>query len=117
MSRAVEKAASRFAETLCRSPRKHTEMSRKRFVMPTRRFVAAGFVFAAVVALSACASTRPESELLRDLDSPSAGVVCDALQALEKQYPGSAAARPKIVAKLDDSREEVRRKAARVLGS
>lgn len=85
--------------------------------MPTRRFVAAGLVVAAVVALCACASTRPESELLRNLDSPSAGVVCDALQALEKQYPGSAAARPKIVAKLDDSREEVRRKAARVLGS
>ena len=86
--------------------------------MQIRRFAIHGFLFAAVVTFfAACSSTRPESELLRDLDSPHAGVVCDALQALEKQYPGSAAARPKIVAKLDDPRVEVRRKAARVLGA
>ncbi len=86
--------------------------------MQIHRLLLGGFRFAAIVVLFAsCASTRPESELLRDLDSPSAGVVCDALQALEKQYPGSPTARPKIVARLDDSREEVRRKAARVLGA
>ena len=86
--------------------------------MKIRRFAVEGLVFSAVVAvLASCASTRPESELLRDLNSPSANVVCDALQGLEKRYPDSDAARTQIIARLDDPREEVRRKAARVLGA
>jgi HEAT repeat protein len=87
--------------------------------MKIRRYISEGLILSAWLAtLIACASTRrPESELLRDLDSTSPSVVCDALQALEKEYPNSATARPAIVAKLDDPRERVRRKAARVLGA
>lgn len=75
------------------------------------------FLSGLVALFVSCASSRPESELLRKLNSSSTNAVCDALQSLEKQYPNSAAAREQIIAKLDDPREEVRRKAARVLGS
>ena len=86
--------------------------------MKIRSLSVAGAILPALAVLSiSCASSRSESEFLRDLNSSSTNTVCDALQGLEKRYPDSAAARERIVAKLDDPREEVRRKAARVLGA
>ena len=63
------------------------------------------------------AAKHSEAELLAKLGSPNANEVRDALLALEKEYPTSMEARPRIIALLKDSRAEVRRKAARVLGA
>lgn len=74
---------------------------------------------AAIVSLLSCTTTgaRSESELLADLNSSSENTVSDALRALERHYPNSAAAQQGMVAKLDDSREIIRRRAARALGA
>jgi HEAT repeat protein len=70
-----------------------------------------------LVAAAVPAATKPESELLRDLNSANETTVCDALLGLEKGYPSSVEARTKIVALLSDPRIRVHRKAARVLGA
>ena len=74
---------------------------------------------ASAALILSCASTanRTESEFLNDLNSPSENTVCDALRGLERNYPNSPAARAGMIARLDDSREIVRRRAARALGA
>lgn len=62
------------------------------------------------------AKGKTEDQLIADLDSPKASVVTGALQKLEKEYPTSTKAFPKMKTLLTDSRPDVRRKAARVLG-
>ncbi len=62
------------------------------------------------------AKGKTEEQWIADLDSPKASVVTAALQKLEKEYPTSTKGVPRIKALLTDSRPEVRRKAARVLG-
>ena len=62
------------------------------------------------------AAPSSEDSLIKDLDSPKDSVVTSALLKLEKQYPTSTKAFPKMKELLTDSRAPVRRKAARVLG-
>ena len=62
------------------------------------------------------AAEKTEDQLIADLNSPKEGVVTDALLKLEKNYPTSTKAPPKMKALLTDARPTVRRKAARVLG-
>jgi HEAT repeat protein len=69
------------------------------------------------VALPAFAKDKTEDELIADLSASKASVVTSALQNLEKHFPTSTNAFPKIKGLLTDSRAEVRVKAARVLGS
>lgn len=69
-----------------------------------------------VLATSASAKDKSETELIADLSSPKPGVVTDALQQIEKKYPTSAPAIAKTKQLLTDNRPAVRRKAARVLG-
>lgn len=72
----------------------------------------------ALVALAAPlrAAAASEDKLIADLDSSIPTTVTAALQKLEKEYPTSTKAFPKIKQLLSDKREKVRRKAARVLG-
>lgn len=60
---------------------------------------------------------KSEDELIADLASPKDGVVADALQKLEKDYPNSPKSVPEIKKLLGDPRPKVARKAARVLGA
>jgi len=64
----------------------------------------------------ATAAAPTEENLIKDLESPKASVVTKALQNLERNYPTSTKAVPAIRKLLADSRLEVKRKAARVLG-
>ena len=57
-----------------------------------------------------------EFQLINDLNSWNEDVVTSALQKLEKEYPKSTNAFPKMRTLLTDKRAPVRRKAARVLG-
>lgn len=57
-----------------------------------------------------------EEKLIADLASPKEGVVLDALQKLEKQFPTTTTALPTMKKLLVDPRVKVHRKAARVLG-
>ena len=59
---------------------------------------------------------KTEEELIQDLSDPKDAVVKSAMLAIEKRFPHSPKATPLIKAALKDSRPEVRRKAARVLG-
>jgi HEAT repeat protein len=70
----------------------------------------------AVLALTFPAQAKTEEQLIADLSSPKEDVVVETLLALEKQYPTSTKAFPTIKKLLTDSRQKVRRKAARVLG-
>jgi HEAT repeat protein len=72
--------------------------------------------FFAVASPLAAKETRSEDQLIADLESPKEKVVNEALLRLEKDYPTSTKAIPKMKALLTDNRESVRRKAARVLG-
>ena len=63
------------------------------------------------------AAEKSEDQLIADLDSPKPKVVNDALLKLEKQYPTSTKAFPKMKKLLSDERSEVRRKAGRVFGA
>jgi HEAT repeat protein len=74
-------------------------------------------IFVLILALPVFAGTRPEDELLNDLNSPKARVVVKALQDLEKGYPTDTNAQAKIKLLLTDDRPTVKRKAARVLGA
>lgn len=80
-----------------------------------KHLLAGLFIFA--VALPLFAAEKAESDLLTDLGSPKPKVVIKALQNLEKGYPTDTNAQVKIKALLTDSRPEVKRKAARVLGA
>jgi HEAT repeat protein len=80
----------------------------------TTPLVFVAFLLAAGPALG---SAKSEDEWIAQLGSPDEGKVTSALQGLEKNYPESPKARAKIIEKLTDSREKVRRKAARVLGA
>ncbi len=64
-------------------------------------------------------SPKSEDELIADLASPKDGVVAEALQKLEKDYPNSPKSKsvPEIKKLLGDPRPKVARKAARVLGA
>ncbi len=86
-------------------------MTRIRLTTP---LLVAALLLAAVPALGAAKS---EEEWIAQLASPDEGKVTSALQGLEKNYPESPKARAKIIEKLTDPREKVRRKAARVLGA
>jgi HEAT repeat protein len=70
-------------------------------------------VFSQAVLFAAAPS---EEALIADLASPKEGVVTDALQKLEKNYPTSTNAFSAIKKLLTDPRSKVQRKAARVLG-
>jgi HEAT repeat protein len=63
------------------------------------------------------AAERTEDQLIADLNSPRAEVVTEAMLKLEKNYPTSSKAFPKLKALLTDARQPVRRKAGRVLGA
>ena len=63
------------------------------------------------------AAEKTEDQLIADLDSPKAEVVTSAMLKLEKTYPTSTKALPKIKTLLTDVRQPVRRKAGRVLGA
>jgi HEAT repeat protein len=66
--------------------------------------------------VSLFAAQKTEDQLIAELDSPNGSKVASAMLAIEKQYPNSTKAFPKIKSLLADKRPEVRRKAARVLG-
>lgn len=72
--------------------------------------------FTLVLSLPALAKDKTEGQYIADLASPKEKVVIDALGGIEKNFPTSQTAIPKIKALLADSRLPVKRKAARVLG-
>jgi len=85
-------------------------------ILNKRSFLAllfAGLLFAPA---SIMAAQKTEEQLIAELDNPHGSQVASAMLALEKQYPNSTKAFPKIKSLLKDNRPEVRRKAARVLG-
>jgi len=63
------------------------------------------------------ASARTEEQLIQDLESADSGKVKSALGQLQKHYPTSTKSLSAIKKALKDSRSEIRRKAARALGS
>jgi HEAT repeat protein len=78
-----------------------------------------GMLGLAVLALSLPAFARTplsEDELITNLASPKDGVVIDALQNIEKNYPTTTKALPAMKKLLTDPRDKVKRKSARVLG-
>lgn len=79
----------------------------------------ASLALALVLALSlpAWAQKHPEDWLVAQLDSPDGSKVVDAMKELEKQYPESPRAIAKMTELLKDRRDEVKQKAARVLGA
>ena len=86
-----------------------------------KRICARSLVGACLLALFAIsvpvqAAEKTEDQLIADLDSPKESVVTSAMLKLEKTYPTSTKALPKIKTLLTDARPSVRRKAARVLG-
>jgi HEAT repeat protein len=91
--------------------------------MNTSNYCKQSLLAALVVAVLAFSQTvssaAPPSEasLIADLASPKEGIVTDALQGLEKNYPTSTNAFSTIKKLLTDPRLKVQRKAARVLGS
>ena len=87
------------------------QMRRMRLTAP---LLIAALLLTAAPALGAA---RSEDEWIAQLASADEGKVTSALQGLEKNYPESPRARAKIIEKLTDPREKVRRKAARVLGA
>ena len=82
-----------------------------------RSFV--GLLLTAVLAapLSLQAAAKTEEQLIAELDGPNPDKVASAMLAIEKQFPTSTKAFPKMKALLKDPRPKVRRKAARVLGT
>jgi HEAT repeat protein len=82
------------------------------------RSVTIWMVLLAVLVLTFPAQAKPETEdeLIADLSSRNEDKVVETLLALEKQYPTSTKAFPTMKKLLTDSRQKVRRKAARVLG-
>ena len=58
-----------------------------------------------------------EQSLIEELESSNEHVVTSAMQKLEKTYPTSTNAFPKMKILLKDERQSVRRKSARVLGA
>ena len=81
-----------------------------------RAFVGAALLSLFAFASPGLAAEKTEDQLIADLDSPRASVVTSSLQKLEKEYPTTTKALPKMKKLLTDNRVEVRRKAARVLG-
>jgi HEAT repeat protein len=81
-----------------------------------RILVGASLLSLFALARTAVAAEKSEDQLIADLDSPRAQIVNEALLKLEKQYPTSTKAFPKMKKLLTDNRPEVRRKSARVLG-
>ena len=81
-----------------------------------KRLLVGAFIFA--IALPLLAKPEPtEEQLIANLASPTAKVVFAALQDLEKKFPTSAPAQAKIKTLLTDPRQNIREKAARVLGA
>jgi HEAT repeat protein len=87
--------------------------------LTTRSFVIALAIGVFTLAASPvfAAKVKTEDELIADLASPKDSVVADAMLKLEKQYPTSTKAVGEIKKYLGDSRDKVRRKAARVVGA
>ncbi len=77
----------------------------------------AGALFTFAISPLQAAKERSEEELIAELSGPNEDKVATAMLQLEKQFPTSTKAFPQIKKLLTDSREKVRRKAARVLGS
>ena len=77
----------------------------------------AGLIVAGLLAmpLSTHAGPKTEDQLIAEMDSPSADKVASAMLAIEKEYPTSTKAFPKMKVLLKDNRPKVRRKAARGL--
>ena len=84
----------------------------------TFKWVFAGALLLSFFATTASVSAAPQTEdqLIAELASPDGDKVEKALLTLEKQYPTGTKALPEMKRLLTDSREKVRRKAARVLG-
>ena len=82
-----------------------------------RVFIGASLLSLFALAAPVIAAEKTEDQLIADLDSPKASVVTSSLLKLEKDYPSSTKALPKIKKLVTDNRPEVRRKAARVLGA
>lgn len=81
-----------------------------------RTFIAALALVVAGFVAPLQAAEKSEDQLIADFDSPKEDVVAQAMLKVEKAYPNSAKALPKLKAALKDQRAKVRRKAARVLG-
>jgi HEAT repeat protein len=79
--------------------------------------VMAAAVFAWGISPAPAGKVKTEEELIAALAGPNEDVVADAMLHLEKEHPSSAPAIAEIKKYLTDSREKVRRKAARVLGA
>jgi len=84
--------------------------------MCKRSFLGAIMLALLATAFPAVAAEKTEDQLIAELASPVETKVTDALQKLEKKYPTSTKALPKMKELLKDPRVKVRRKAARVLG-
>lgn len=86
-------------------------------IKTTQCFLAGALLIVLSTASTTLQAAAPtEAQLIAELDSPKANKVTSALLKLEKEYPTSTNALPKMVQLLSDSRPEVRRKAGRVLG-
>jgi len=77
----------------------------------------AGALLMAPASASLFAAEKTEDQLIAELDNPDGRKVASTMLAIEKQYPTSTKALPKIKGFLKVNRPEVRRKAARVLGA
>lgn len=82
-----------------------------------RNFVALLISGVLLAPASLLAAQKTEDQLIAELDNPNGSKVASTMLAIEKQYPTSTKALPKIKSLLKDNRPEVRRKAARVLGA
>jgi len=76
-------------------------------------------ILAAIIsfAVPSVAAEKSEDQLIAELSNKDGKKVATAMLHIEKKYPTSAKALPIIKGFLTDSRPEVRRKAARVLGA
>ncbi len=86
-------------------------------MMSKRSFIVAAAVFALGISFAHAGKVLSEDELIAQLASPKEGVVAEAMQKLEKQYPTSTKGTDAIKKYLTDPREKVRSKAGRVLGA
>jgi HEAT repeat protein len=88
-------------------------MARKRLSF---LLLAVGFLYVATYPVQELHGAKTQDELIQLLSSPDAKTVASALLDLERDYPLSTKAFPRMKELLRDGRPRVRRKAARVLG-
>src|SRR5262245_8717315 len=98
-------------------PKVPVEGNNRMKTISTRSFICILTLAIAGFASPVFAKDKTEDQYIADLSSPKEAEVTEALLKLEKLYPNSTKALPKIKSLLTDSRSKVRRKAARVLGA